>query len=34
MKSVGTMILSILVGIVFAVNGAGAQEMKEKTVKG
>jgi lipocalin-like protein len=34
MKSVGTMILSVLVGIVFAVNGAGAQEMKEKTVKG
>jgi Lipocalin-like domain len=33
MKSVGTMILSVLVGIVFAVNGAGAQEMKEKTVK-
>ena len=34
MKSVGTMILSALIGIVFAANGAGAQEMKEKTVKG
>ena len=34
MKSVGTMILSLLVGIVFAAGDAGAQEMKEKTVKG
>ena len=34
MKSIGTMILSALVSIVFAAGGAGAQEMKEKTVKG
>src|SRR6202171_2961584 len=34
MKSVGMMILSVLVGIFFAADGAGAQEMKEKTVKG
>jgi len=34
MKSVGTMILSVLVGMVFAAGDVGAQEMKEKTVKG
>ncbi len=34
MKSVGAIILSVLVGIVFAAGHAGAQEMKEKTVKG
>jgi len=34
MKSVGTMILSVLVGIVFAAGHTRAQEMKEKTVKG
>src|SRR5260370_17653711 len=34
MKSVGTMILSLLVGIVCAAGDAGAQELKEKTVKG
>jgi hypothetical protein len=34
MKSVGAILLSVLIGIVFAVGDAGAQEMKEKTVKG
>jgi hypothetical protein len=34
MKSVGAILLSALVGIVFAARDAGAQEMKEKTVKG
>jgi hypothetical protein len=34
MKSVSTMLLSVLVGILFAAGNAGAQEMKEKTVKG
>src|ERR1700682_2719829 len=34
MKSVGMMILSVLVGIIFTADIAGAQEMKEKTIKG
>jgi hypothetical protein len=34
MKSVSAVILSALVGIVFTTGNAGAQEMKEKTVKG
>ena len=34
MKSVGAIILSVLFGMVFAAGHAGAQEMKEKTVKG
>src|SRR5256885_35085 len=34
MKSIGAIILSVLVGIVFAAGHTGAQEMKEQTVKG
>jgi hypothetical protein len=34
MKSVGVMILSAMVGMVLAAGDVGAQEMKEKTVKG
>ncbi len=34
MKSVGVMILSAMVSMVLAVGDVGAQEMKEKTVKG
>jgi Lipocalin-like domain len=34
MKSVGVMILSATVGMVLAAGDVGAQEMKEKTVKG
>jgi hypothetical protein len=34
MKSVRAIILWVLVGIMLTADGAGTQEMKEKTVKG
>ncbi len=34
MKTICTMIAVILIGIIFTADSAGAQEMKEKTVKG
>ncbi len=34
MKTIITMFLVILIGIIFTADSASAQEMKEKTVKG